>query len=153
MGSRRRHVYPCAPHSRLGLFTTPLQVFPEKWRRTVRWPAFHASVNKALSPRRDLVFFERLFGEHIAGLKWVNFGGGHHLTRTTTIWKRLIRIIALFKEIRSPGIPRARRGKCLSRRVLVASVLMSWTRMTIAIIDASAEAHMPDSCSCRTAES
>ena len=47
---------------------------------------------------RILKSFEKLYGPYIKGLKWVNFGGGHHITRDDYDLERLIKLINNFKK-------------------------------------------------------
>jgi carboxynorspermidine decarboxylase len=96
---------------------------------------------------RALVAFEAKFGEFIKGRAWVNFGGGHHITRPDYDRERLIRIIREFRE-RHDDIPvylEPGEAVALGTGVLVASVMDTFHNgMDIAILDASATAHMPD---------
>ncbi|HOJ44013.1 MAG TPA: hypothetical protein PK800_07810, partial [Syntrophorhabdaceae bacterium] len=79
-------------------------------------------------------------------LKWVNFGGGHHITRDDYDIELLISLINDFKSkygiqvYLEPG-----EASVLNAGVLIATVLdIVENKKKIAIIDASAEAHMPD---------
>ena len=90
--------------------------------------------------------FERLYGSYIPKMKWVNFGGGHHITRPGYNLKLLIDTIKGFKKrykvqvYLEPG-----EAVALNSGVLVATVLdIVNNGMDIAILDTSAEAHMPD---------
>ena len=47
---------------------------------------------------RILKSFERLYGKYVRGLKWVNFGGGHHITREDYDIEFLIKLIIDFKK-------------------------------------------------------
>jgi carboxynorspermidine decarboxylase len=96
--------------------------------------------------QRVLASFERLFGTYIRGLTWVNFGGGHHITRDDYDLERLVKLIQDFRAkygVRvylEPG-----EASVLNAGVLIASVLdIVRNEMEIAILDASAETHMPD---------
>jgi carboxynorspermidine decarboxylase len=95
---------------------------------------------------RILNAFEKLYGEYIKGLKWVNFGGGHHITRDDYDLERLIKLINNFKkkyEVQiylEPG-----EASVYNAGVLISTVLDIVTNeMEVAILDASAETHMPD---------
>ena len=79
-------------------------------------------------------------------MKWVNFGGGHHITRDGYDIERLIRVIRHFKETYEaevylePG-----EAVVLNAGFLVTRVLETMENsMKIAILDASAACHMPD---------
>jgi len=138
---------PCAPHSRLGvihdIFT---KEFP-KYRGMIDGLHFHAMCEQNSDVlERILESFERLFGPYIEGLKWVNFGGGHHITRDDYDLELLIRLINIFKEkynvqvYLEPG-----EASVLNAGVLISSVLdIVVNQAQIAILDVSAEAHMPD---------
>ena len=91
--------------------------------------------------------FERLFGRYLPQLKWVNFGGGHHITRddydldllceTITAFRRRHNNIQVYLE---PG-----EAVVLNGGVFVTTVLDTIRHgMDIAILDCSAETHMPD---------
>ncbi len=95
---------------------------------------------------RTLAAFEQKFGDLIPGRKWVNFGGGHHITRPGYDIDHLVRVIKAFrarwgvKVYMEPG-----EAVALGTGVLVASVLDVFENgVPIAILDTSATAHMPD---------
>jgi carboxynorspermidine decarboxylase len=95
---------------------------------------------------RAIAAFELQFGEFIPGRAWVNFGGGHHITRPDYDRERLVRLVREFRErwnvkvYLEPG-----EAIALGTGVLVASVLdVMHNDMDIAILDTSATAHMPD---------
>jgi carboxynorspermidine decarboxylase len=95
---------------------------------------------------RTLAAFEAKFGDLIPGKKWVNFGGGHHITRPGYDVDLLVRLVTDFKQkwgvevYLEPG-----EAVALGTGVLVASVLDTFTNgVPIAILDTSATAHMPD---------
>ncbi len=95
---------------------------------------------------RALAAFELQFGEHIPRMHWVNFGGGHHITRPDYDRTRLVRLVREFRArwnvdvYLEPG-----EAIALGAGVLVASVLdILHNGMDIAILDTSATAHMPD---------
>jgi carboxynorspermidine decarboxylase len=138
---------PCAPCSRLGiLYDAFNEEFP-KHKNMVDGLHFHAMCEQNSDVlERILNAFEKLYGAYIKGLKWVNFGGGHHITRDDYDLERLIRLINNFKkkyEVQvylEPGEASVYRAG-----VLISSVLDIVTNeMEVAIVDASAETHMPD---------
>jgi carboxynorspermidine decarboxylase len=95
---------------------------------------------------RTLTAFEQKFGDLIPGRRWVNFGGGHHITRPGYDTDHLVALIRGFRErwgvdvFLEPG-----EAVALGTGVLVASVLDLFDNgMPIAILDTSATAHMPD---------
>ena len=138
---------PCGPCSRLGI--TP-EAFAEtfgRFRAAVDGLHFHALCEQNSDVLgRVLRSFEKLYGKYIEGLKWVNFGGGHHITRDDYDLERLIGLINGFKKKHGvqvylePG-----EASVYNAGVLISSVIdIVRNEMEIAIIDASAEAHMPD---------
>jgi carboxynorspermidine decarboxylase len=138
---------PCAPCSRLGITHDIFRGEFPKHVAMVDGLHFHAMCEQNSDVlERILAVFERLYGRYIKGLKWVNFGGGHHITRDDYDLERLIRLINDFKKeygvqvYLEPG-----EASVLNAGVLVSSVLdIVNNGMEIAILDASAEAHMPD---------
>jgi carboxynorspermidine decarboxylase len=96
---------------------------------------------------RALAAFETKFGEFIPRMKWVNFGGGHHITRPDYDRERLVRIIREFRA-RWNDVPvylEPGEAIALGTGVLVAQVMdVLHNGMDIAILDTSATAHMPD---------
>ena len=138
---------PCAPNSRLGILNEAFRKYFPKYKELVSGLHFHAMCEQDSDVlERVLESFKRLFGPYIKGLKWINFGGGHHVTRDGYNLERLISLINSFKKeygvqvYLEPG-----EASVLNTGVLISSVLdIVSNRMEIAIMDASAEAHMPD---------
>jgi len=138
---------PCAPHSRLGIVHSIFkQEFP-KHKSVVGGLHFHALCQQNADVlERILQSFEKLYGKYIKGLKWVNFGGGHHITRDDYDVELLIRLISDFKKkygvqvYLEPG-----EASVYNAGVLISSVLdIVLNKAEIAIMDTSAETHMPD---------
>jgi len=95
---------------------------------------------------RTLAVFEKNFGELLTEMQWVNFGGGHHITRNDYDVELLCSLINDFRSRYSvevylePG-----EAIALNSGVLISSVLdIIHNKMDIAILDTSAAAHMPD---------
>lgn len=95
---------------------------------------------------RAVAAFEAKFGEFIPRMKWINFGGGHHITRPDYDRDRLVRIVSDFQtKWKVPVYLEPGEAIALGTGVLVASVLDTLHNgMPIAILDTSATAHMPD---------
>ncbi len=138
---------PCAPASRLGITSQPFaEQFP-KYRNLISGLHFHAMCEQNSDVLERIVSaFEKLYGQYCKGLKWVNFGGGHHITRDDYDLERLIKLINTFKKrygvqvYLEPG-----EASVYNAGVLVSSVLdIVKNEMEIAILDTSAETHMPD---------
>lgn len=143
-----REIYnPCVPNSRLGVVCNTFKREYPGYMEIVDGLHFHAMCEQNSDVlERVLQSFERLYGQYIKGLKWVNFGGGHHITRDDYDIERLIRLINTFKKrygvqaYIEPG-----EASVLNAGALISTVLdIVRNRMEIAIMDASAEAHMPD---------
>lgn len=90
--------------------------------------------------------FEEKFGKYLYSMKWVNFGGGHHITRHDYDIDRLEKVINHFKEkynvqvYLEPG-----EAVVLNAGFLKTSVMeIVHNGMDIAILDSSAACHMPD---------
>lgn len=138
---------PCASCSRLGITNDRFEEEFASVRAMVDGLHFHAMCEQNADVlERVLHSFEKLYGKHVRGLKWVNFGGGHHITRDDYDIEGLIGLVNGFKTkygvqvYLEPG-----ESNVYNAGVLVSSVLdIVKNEMEIAIIDASAEAHMPD---------
>lgn len=141
---------PCGKFSRLGICADALKKAlcddPE-FLRGISGLHFHALCEESAEALEHVVaVFERDFGEYFAGLKWVNFGGGHHITKRGYDVERLIRLVRNFREkwglevYLEPG--EAVGWEC---GYLASSVIdIVENEAKIAILDVSAEAHMPD---------
>ncbi len=135
---------PCAPCSRLGV--TRINFRREKLAG-ISGLHFHTLCERnADSLDRTLAAFESRFGRFLPGMEWVNFGGGHHITRPDYDVDRLCDLISGFRE-RHPLEVYLEPGEAiaLNAGVLTASVLdVVHNEMAVAILDTSAAAHMPD---------
>jgi carboxynorspermidine decarboxylase len=135
---------PCAPFSRLGIVKS---AFREDLLEDVEGLHFHALCEESAQALDEVLdAFEKNFAQYIGQMRWINFGGGHHITKEGYDVDHLIRIIRAFKAkydvevYLEPG--EAVGWQCGS---LVASVIdIIHNGMDIAILDTSAEAHMPD---------
>jgi carboxynorspermidine decarboxylase len=95
---------------------------------------------------RAVAAFEQKFGEFIPRMKWVNFGGGHHITRPDYDVDRLVRVLTAFRaKWNVPIYLEPGEAVALGAGVLVSQVMDTFHNgMDIAILDTSATAHMPD---------
>lgn len=135
---------PCAPHSRLGF---PVDQLEDAHLEGVTGLHFHTLCEQdfeplqrtwqALRPR-----IERFFPQ----LEWLNFGGGHHVTRADYQRDDLIQFLKGVREetgcqiYLEPG-----EAVALDAGILVGTVLDThWNGMPLAITDISATCHMPD---------
>ena len=143
---------PCAPGSRLGV---SLAEFRDGIARN---PAllnlldglhFHTLCEQNSDDlETTLNGFEQQFHEWLPKMKWVNFGGGHHITRSDYDIPRLERCINRMSEgygltvYLEPGEAIALNAGYLHTQVL--EVQHHAGAMDIAIVDTSAACHMPD---------
>ena len=133
---------PCAPNSRLGV---KIADFRADLLDGIDGLHFHTLCEQgadALAATLEAV--EEKFGKYLYGMKWLNFGGGHHITREgydVSLLKRLIRHVqdtydvAVYLE---PG-----EAVALNAGFLVAEVLDVQTDGNV-ILNTSAACHMPD---------
>lgn len=135
---------PCAPGSRLG---TVKEQFDEELLPLLDGLHFHTLCEQNSDDLETTAqAFEEKFGRYLGQMKWVNFGGGHHITREDYDVERLKRVIRHFREqydvevYLEPG-----EAVVLNAGFLVSSVLETMKNgMNIAILDTSAACHMPD---------
>jgi len=138
---------PCSLYSRLG---TTLSNIDEEVLCELDGLNFHALCEQNVDALEGVLeVFEKNFSKYFKNLKYINFGGGHHITKKGYNIDRLICIIKDFREkydldvYLEPG--EAVAWEC---GYLVSSVLDVFKNgMNIAILDTSAEAHMPDTLS------
>ncbi len=95
---------------------------------------------------RTVQIIDEEFGEFLKQVKWVNFGGGHHITRPDYDIETLVRSIELIRDkygvqvYLEPG-----EAVALNAGYLVSEVLdIVNNGIDIAILDTSAACHMPD---------
>jgi carboxynorspermidine decarboxylase len=135
---------PCAPYSRLGM---PRARFPADRLDGITGLHFHTLCEQNFAPlARTVAAFEAKFGEFIPRMEWINFGGGHHITRADYDVDGLVRLLIDFRDRHDvqlylePG-----EAIAINTGVLVAEVLdLPWNGMPLAILDTSATCHMPD---------
>lgn len=135
---------PCAPFSRLGC---TLDKFPEVLPEGITGLHFHTMCEQGADVLdRTVRAVEEKFGKYLHGIKWLNFGGGHHITRDDYDIELLVSIINRVKETYNvqiylePG-----EAIALNAGFLVTEVLdVQHNGMGIAITDVSAACHMPD---------
>ncbi|MEW4369382.1 carboxynorspermidine decarboxylase [Paenibacillus kandeliae] len=135
---------PCYNNSRMG---TTLDNFNPDDLDGIDGLHFHTMCEQDSDTlERTLQVVEEKFGKYMHDMKWVNFGGGHHITREGYDLETLCRCITHIKETYNvevylePG-----EAIALNAGYLVATVLDTMKNgMDIAILDTSAECHMPD---------
>ncbi len=133
---------PCGAFSRLGVVREEFEC-----DEAIEGLHFHALCEEsAESLQGVLEAFEEKFGEFIPKCRWINFGGGHHITKEGYDKELLIKLIKDFKSRYDVEVY-LEPGEAVGWQVgpLVASVVdIVHNGMDIAILDTSAEAHMPD---------
>lgn len=140
---------PCIPGSRLGIIPSEFQKgLREFGLDGIDGLHFHTHCEQnADALKRTLEHFERHFGSYIPQMKWINFGGGHHITRADYNVDELILILKNFKEKYSSIDVFLEPGEAVGWQsgFLIGEVVdIVHNEMDIAILDVSASAHMPD---------
>ncbi len=135
---------PCTRFSRLGVVAGEFRPDQLAGIEGLHFHALCGQTSEVLA--RTLTAVEEKFGRYLGRMKWLNFGGGHHITRRDYDVGLLKRLIVRTQErygvqvYLEPG-----EAVALNAGVLVASVLeFVKNEMEIAILDTSAAAHMPD---------
>jgi len=97
---------------------------------------------------RTLLHVEQRFDRYFPMLKWINFGGGHHITRMGYNVEHLINLLIDFKErtglqiYLEPGEAHVLYSGFLVTSVL--DIIANPNNLSVVIVDTSAAAHMPD---------
>lgn len=135
---------PCGPTSRLGITEANFQ--PELLDGIEGFHFHTLCEQNADDLVRTVAAFEARFGEYMEGIKWLNLGGGHHITRDDYDVETLIKCICYLRDkydvqiYLEPG-----EAVVLNAGYLVSTVLeVMHNGKDIAILDTSAACHMPD---------
>ena len=135
---------PCAENSRLGI---TLENFMENELDGISGLHFHTMCEQGADTlERTLEVVEKKFGKYIRKMKWLNFGGGHHISKGGYDTEKLIGMVRRIKEeygvqvYIEPG-----EAVAINAGFLVTTVLdLTENGMELAIVDTSAACHMPD---------
>ena len=141
---------PCAPGSRLGTVKKNLGSagdFEKGILPLLDGFHFHTLCEQNSDAlETTLTAVEEKFGSYLSGLKWLNLGGGHHITRQDYDREKLINLILNLRQkyglevYLEPG-----EAVVLNAGFLVSTVLERMENgVEIAILDTSAACHMPD---------
>ena len=135
---------PCAAGSRLGI---PAEQFEQEDLSGIDGLHFHTLCQKGSDAlHRTAMAFDKKFGQYLKNMKWVNFGGGHHITQPDYDLELLCETIEFFKNkydlqvYLEPG-----EAIGINTGSLICSVVeIVENEGEIAILDISATCHMPD---------
>ncbi len=135
---------PCASGSRLGV---TIDQFRPDLLDGISGLHFHTLCEQNSDDLvKTLEAVEQKFGRYLSQMEWVNFGGGHHITRADYDIETLVSCIVDFKKkynltvYLEPG-----EAIALNTGYLVSTVLdIVHNGLDIAILDTSAACHMPD---------
>jgi carboxynorspermidine decarboxylase len=135
---------PCAKNSRLGI---PRRAFDGQSLQGIEGLHFHTLCEHLFEPlARTAAVFEDKFGEFLPAMKWLNLGGGHHITREGYDIDGLVELVKYFREkyavevYLEPG-----EAVVIGTGLLVGEVLdVVPNEIPTAILDVSATCHMPD---------
>ena len=142
---------PCASGSRLGITLLTLENALKEDASLlsgVDGLHFHTLCEQGAEPLRDtLEVVYKNFGKYLKNMKWLNFGGGHHITREDYNRELLIKCIKEAKSLfdveiyLEPG-----EAVALNAGYSVTTILDKTTSCDITnlILDISAACHMPD---------
>lgn len=135
---------PCSPGSRLGITE---ENFQPELLGGIDGLHFHTLCEQNADDLvRTVEAFEERFGKYMEGMKWLNLGGGHHITRDDYDVETLVQCINYLREkyrvqiYLEPG-----EAVVLNAGYLISTVLeVMKNGKEIAILDTSAACHMPD---------
>lgn len=136
---------PCSRGSRLGI---TLANFHESELEGINGLHFHTLCEQNVDAlETTLVAVEEKFGKYLSQMSWINFGGGHHITRSDYDRERLIKVVKDFKARHNnievylePG-----EAVALDAGFVVAKVTTFVANDIVnAIVDTSPSCHMPD---------
>ena len=141
---------PCAPGSRLGVtkevFVREIEAEPELFDALDGFHFHTLCEQNADDLAKTLEAVEEKFGPWLSKIKWLNMGGGHHITRDDYDRKLLIKCIKHIRDTygvevyMEPG-----EAIALNAGYLVTEVMdIVENGLSVLILDASAACHMPD---------
>ncbi|MCG3268346.1 carboxynorspermidine decarboxylase [Yoonia sp. I 8.24] len=135
---------PAAPCSRLG---TPISQMTAADLDGIDGLHMHTLCEQGFAPlKRTWDAVEERLGPWLKGMKWLNLGGGHHITKPDYDRAGLIALVKHIKEIYDIDVYLEPGEACaLHAGILVGEVLdVTENDMPLAIVDISATCHMPD---------
>ena len=138
---------PCITGSRLGITLAQLEKMEDSLLEGIEGIHFHTMCEQGADVlERTIQVVDKKFGKYLKQMKWINFGGGHHITKENYDIAVLEKCIRFFQEkyqlqvYLEPG-----EAVALNAGFLVTEVMdIVENGMDIAILDTSAACHMPD---------
>lgn len=138
---------PCITGSRLGITLGELEKMDAALLEGIEGLHFHTMCEQGADVlERTIQVVDKKFGVYLKKMKWINFGGGHHITKENYEIETLEKCIRFFQEkyqlevYLEPG-----EAVALEAGFLVTEILdIVENGMHIAILDTSAACHMPD---------
>ncbi len=136
---------PCSDGSRLGIRISDM---PTELPRGVEGIHFHTLCEQGFEPLEETFrAVEEKFAAYFSQIKWINLGGGHHITRQGYNIEGLISLVKYIRERYSidvylePG-----EAIALDAGYLITTVMdiVKTEAMPVLILDTSAACHMPD---------
>jgi carboxynorspermidine decarboxylase len=135
---------PCAPGSRLGI---RLSALPNELPQGVEGLHIHTLCEQGVEPLIETVkAVERSFGKYLHEIKWLNLGGGHHITKSNYDIEALKKLICRIQDTYQvqvylePG-----EAVALDAGYFITEVMdIVENDNPILILDGSAACHMPD---------
>lgn len=144
---------PCSPCSRLGITRASLDAQQRELGladlSALDGLHLHALCEQDADALENVVrAFGEKFGDIAHGRRWLNFGGGHHITRPGYDLERLTRVVRQAYADYAPQAVYLEPGEAVALHtgVLVVTVLdiIENGGVQLAILDTSATCHMPD---------
>ena len=136
---------PCSSGSRLGIRFSEM---PDTLPQGVEGFHFHTLCEQGFEPLEETFrAVEEKFAPYLSQIKWINLGGGHHITRDGYNIGGLVSLVKYIREryaievYLEPG-----EAIALDAGYLVTTVMdvVNTERMPVLILDTSAACHMPD---------
>ena len=135
---------PCAAYSRLGF---PIDQLEDEHVEPLDGLHFHSLCEQDFAPlKRTWDALKEHIEPYFGHFKWINLGGGHHITRDDYQREELIEfLIEIQEETGAEIYLEPGEAVALDAGILVGTILDShWNGMSLAITDISATCHMPD---------
>lgn len=140
---------PAGPYSRLGITLSEFKKGVERYGlEGINGLHFHALCEENAEPLAEIVsLLKKNFAPYLQQMKWVNFGGGHHLTRSDYRVDILAKTIQDYRAQYPSQEIYLEPGEAISldTGLMVTEVLaIGKNQVNFAVLDASASCHMPD---------